>query len=66
MIQMLRNPFYIEWLTNGLEHDLNSLNWETGTLSKNAFDDGWNQSSYSQFHDWVSYGKLCSTHKWIS
>ena len=45
--------FHIEWLDGSVWRNLNSLNWETGTLSKNA-DSGWNQSSYSQLHDWES------------
>jgi hypothetical protein len=47
--------FHIEWLDGTEWKNLNSLNWETGSLSKDA-DSAWNESSKSQFHDWESMG----------
>jgi hypothetical protein len=44
--------FHIEWLDGSAWRNLNSLNWETGTLSKNA-DYGSYQSS-NQLNDWES------------
>ena len=45
--------FHIEWLDGTEWKNLNSFNWHTGTLSKEA-SSGWNNSSNFQFHDWES------------
>jgi hypothetical protein len=45
--------FHIEWLDGKDWKNLNSFNWHTGTLSKEA-SSGWNNSSNFQFHDWES------------
>ena len=45
--------FHIEWLDGAEWKNLNSFNWHTGTLTKEATG-GWNQSSNFQFHDWES------------
>ncbi len=45
--------FHIEWLDGTEWKNLNSFNWHTGTLTKEA-SSGWNQSSNFQFHDWES------------
>ena len=47
------NKFHIEWLDGTEWQNLNSLNWKTGTLAQEA-SSGWNQSSYTKFHDWES------------
>jgi len=47
------NKFHIEWLDGTNWQNLNSLNWKTGTLAQEA-SSGWNQSSYTKFHDWES------------
>jgi len=41
--------FHIEWLDGAEWKNLNSLNWETGTLSKSANSNG---SSSTQLNDW--------------
>jgi len=45
--------FHIEWLDGTKWKNLNSFNWHTGTLTKEA-SSGWNNSSNFQFHDWES------------
>ena len=45
--------FHIEWLDGTEWKNLNSFNWHTGTLTKEA-SSGWNNSSNFQFHDWES------------
>ena len=45
--------FHIEWLEGTEWKNLNSFNWHTGTLTKEATS-GWNNSSNFTFDDWES------------
>jgi len=45
--------FHIEWLDGTEWKNLNSFNWHTGTLTKEATS-GWNNSSNFTFDDWES------------